>query len=223
MKKILFFLAAAAALVACTPKQTAKVEKFLCPHSGMLKGVVVTYDVQIDEASIEEGTYVVEGPEVAGVKVDSNRVALIFKAPGKHHHECGEAEGCEHEKEACDKAEGCDKKDKDCCEKKEACDKAEGCDKKDKDCCEKKEGCEKHEGCDEKKDCCEKKEGCEKHEGCEEKAEGCEHHEGCDKPEGKDAPKDCCEAPEITVKQAKDIKTVDGKIVKAWKKAVKAL
>ena len=198
MKKILFFLAAAAALVACTPKQTAKVEKFLCPHSGMLKGVVVTYDVQIDEASIEEGTYVVEGPEVAGVKVDSNRVALIFKAPGKHHHECGEAEGCEHEKEACDKAEGCDKKDKDCCEKKEACDKAEGCDKKDKDCCEKKEG-------------------------CEEKAEGCEHHEGCDKPEGKDAPKDCCEAPEITVKQAKDIKTVDGKIVKAWKKAVKAL
>ena len=178
MKKILFFLAAAAALVACTPKQTAKVEKFLCPHSGMLKGVVVTYDVQIDEASIEEGTYVVEGPEVAGVKVDSNRVALIFKAPGKHHHECGEAEGCEHEKEACDKAEGCDKKDKDCCEKKE---------------------------------------------GCEEKAEGCEHHEGCDKPEGKDAPKDCCEAPEITVKQAKDIKTVDGKIVKAWKKAVKAL
>lgn len=197
MKKILFFLAAAAALVACTPKQTAKVEKFLCPHSGMLKGVVVTYDALIDKASIEEGTYVVEGPEVAGVKVDSNRVALIFKAPGKHHHECGEAEGCEHEKEACEKAEGCDKKDKDCCEKKE--------------------GCEKHEGCDEKK------EGCEKHEGCEEKAEGCEHHEGCDKPEGKDAPKDCCEAPEITVKQVKDIKTVDGKTVKAWKKAVKAL
>ena len=196
MKKILFFLAAAAALVACTPKQTAKVEKFLCPHSGMLKGAIVTYDAQIDEASIEEGTYVVEGPEVAGVKVDGNRVALVFKAPGKHHHECGEAEGCEHEKEACDKAEGCDKKDKDCCEKKE--------------------GCEKHEGCDEKKDCCENKEGCEKHEGCD-KAEG------CDKPEGKDAPKDCCEAPEITVKQAKDIKTVDGKTVKAWKKAVKAL
>ena len=198
MKKILFFLAAAAALVTCTPKLTAKVEKFLCPHSGMLKGVIVTYDAVIDEASIEEGTYVVEGPEVAGVKVDSNRVALIFKAPGKHHHACGEAEGCEHEKEACDKAEGCEKQDKDCCEK------AEGCDKQDKHECDKAEGCQ-HE-----------KEACDK-------AEDCDKHEGCDKPEGKDAPKDCCEAPEITVKQAKDIKTVDGKIVKAWKKAVKAL
>ena len=200
MKKILFFLAAAAALVACCPKQTAKVEKFLCPHSGMLKGVVVTYDALIDEASIEEGTYVVEGPEVAGVKVDSNRVVLVFNGPKKH--ECGEAEGCEHENEACDKAEGC--------EKHEGCEEHEGCDEK-KEACENHEGCEKHEGCEEKA------------EGCEEKAEGCEHHEGCEKPEGEDAPKECCEAPEITVKQAKDIKTVDGKIVKAWKKAVKAL
>lgn len=175
MKKILFFLAAAAALAACTPKQTAKVEKFLCPHSGELKGLVVTYDALIDEASVAEDTYAVEGPEVARVVVDSNRVILAFKAPKMHE---------------CDKHEGC----------------------------EEAEGCEKHEAC-------EKPEGCEKHEGCE-KAEGCEKHEGCEKQEGCDkpgAPKDCCEAPEITVKQVKDIKTVDGKIVKAWKEAVKAL
>lgn len=179
MKKILFFLAAAAALAACAPKQTAKVEKFLCPHSGELKGLVVTYDALIDEASVAEDTYAVEGPEVARVVVDSNRVILAFKAPKMHE---------------CDKAESC--------EKQEGCEKHEGC--------EEAEGCEKHEGC-------EKAEGCEKQEGCD-KHEGCEKAEGCEKPE-----MDCCELPEITVKQVKDIKTVDGKVVKAWKNAVKAL
>ena len=222
MKKVLFFLAAAAALVACTPKQNAKVEKIICPHSGMLKGVVVKYDAQIDEASVNEDTYVVDGPEIGRVIVDSSHVIIAFKGPGKPHHECGGPEG-KGPKEGCDKPEGCDKAPKDCCDKpegkgpKEGCDKPEGCEEAPKDCCDKpegkgpKEGCDKPEGCDKApKDCCDKPEG----KGPK---------PGMDKPEGKGPKPEECEGPEINVKQAKDIKTVDGKVVKAWKKAVKAL
>ncbi len=68
----------------------------------------------------------------------------------------------------------------------------------------KKECCGKCEG--EKKECCKEKAECgEKKECCEEKAECC------------DIP-----VPDVAVKQVVDIKTAEGKTVKAWKKAVKA-
>lgn len=69
----------------------------------------------------------------------------------------------------------------------------------------KKECCGKCEG--EKKECGEAKEEC-----CKEKAE-C----GEAKPE-------CCEipVPDVAVQQVVDLKTAEGKTVKAWKKAVKA-
>lgn len=62
-----------------------------------------------------------------------------------------------------------------------------------------------------KKECCGKCEG-EKKECCKEKAE-C----GEAKPE-------CCEipVPDVAVQQVVDLKTAEGKTVKAWKKAVKA-
>lgn len=83
-----------------------------------------------------------------------------------------------------------------------------------KDCCGKHEGCEK-KACDEAKPECDKP-------ACDKKAE-------CDKPCPKDADKKpCCKekcdipVPDVSVKQVVDIKTAEGKVVKAWKKAVKA-
>ena len=74
----------------------------------------------------------------------------------------------------------------------------------------KKECCgEKHE-CGEKKECCKEKPECgEKKECCKEKPECCK-----EKPE--------IPVPEVAVQQVVDLKTAEGKVVKAWKKPVKA-
>ena len=80
----------------------------------------------------------------------------------------------------------------------------------------KKECCGKCEG--EKKECCEEK----KAECCEEKKAECgEKHECAEKHECEG---EKCEipVPDVAVKQVVDIKTAEGKTVKAWKKAVKA-
>ena len=92
--------------------------------------------------------------------------------------------------------------------KKECCGKCEG---------EKKECCKEKAECGEKKECCEEK----KPECCEEKKPECceEKKEECCKEKA-----ECCEipVPDVAVKQVVDIKTAEGKTVKAWKKAVKA-
>jgi hypothetical protein len=89
-----------------------------------------------------------------------------------------------------------------CGEKKECCKEKAECGEKPA-CCEKKE-------CGEKTACCEKKEcGEEKPECCKEKPECCK--EKCEIP-----------VPEVAVQQVVDLKTAEGKVVKAWKKAVKA-
>ena len=82
-----------------------------------------------------------------------------------------------------------------------------------------------------KKECCcggEKPECGEKKECCKEKAECGEKPECCEKKEcGEEKPECCKEKPEIpvpdvAVQQVVDLKTAEGKVVKAWKKAVKA-
>ena len=87
--------------------------------------------------------------------------------------------------------------------KKECCGKCEG---EKKECCKEKAECgeAKPECCEEKKaECCEKKEcGEEKPECCKEKPE--------------------IPVPEVAVQQVVDLKTAEGKVVKAWKKPVKA-
>ena len=78
-----------------------------------------------------------------------------------------------------------------------------------KECCKEKAECgeAKPECCEEKKaECCEEK----KPECCEEKKEEC-CKEKCEIP-----------VPDIAVQQVVDLKTAEGKVVKAWKKAVKA-
>ena len=89
-----------------------------------------------------------------------------------------------------------------------------------KECCGKKHECgeakpecsEKHECEGEKKECCKEKAECgeAKPECCEEKKEEC-CKEKCEIP-----------VPDVAVQQVVDLKTAEGKTVKAWKKAVKA-
>ncbi|MCR5245993.1 MAG: hypothetical protein K6C31_06700 [Bacteroidales bacterium] len=110
----------------------------------------------------------------------------------------GECEKCEEPKDGCEMAE-CDHEGGKPCDKPEA----EKCDK-----CKAAEAaaaCDKPEA--EKCDSC-------KHE------EGMRHHG--DKPCDKACEDAAVAVPEITVQQVADIKTADGKTLKAWKKAVKA-
>ena len=103
--------------------------------------------------------------------------------------------------------------------KKECC-----CGGEKPECGEKKECCKEKPECGEKKECCKEKAECaEKKECCEPKPECCEEKPECckEKPE-------CCKekpeipVPEVAVQQVVDLKTAEGKVVKAWKKAVKA-
>ena len=99
--------------------------------------------------------------------------------------------------------------------KKECC-----CGGEKPECGEKKECCKEKPECGEKKECGEKPECGEKKECCKEKPE-CGEKCGEEKPE-------CCKekpeipVPEVAVQQVVDLKTAEGKVVKAWKKPVKA-
>lgn len=98
------------------------------------------------------------------------------------------------------------------------CDMAE-CDHEDGKPCDKPEA----EKCDKCKDA-EAAAACNKPEA--EKCDSCKHEEGMrhhgDKPCDKACEDAAVAVPEITVQQVADIKTADGKTLKAWKKAVKA-
>lgn len=98
------------------------------------------------------------------------------------------------------------------------CDMAE-CDHEDGKPCDKPEA----EKCDKCK-AAEAAAACDKPEA--EKCDSCKHEEGMrhhgDKPCDKACEDAAVAVPEITVQQVADIKTADGKTLKAWKKAVKA-
>jgi hypothetical protein len=98
------------------------------------------------------------------------------------------------------------------------CDMAE-CDHEDGKPCDKPEA----EKCDKCK-AAEAAAACNKPEA--EKCDSCKHEEGMrhhgDKPCDKACEDAAVSVPEITVQQVADIKTADGKTLKAWKKAVKA-
>lgn len=76
-----------------------------------------------------------------------------------------------------------------------------------------------------KKDCCKAKPECgePKQECCEPKQECGEQKPECSEPKP-ECCKEKCEipVPDVSVKQVIDLKTADGKVVKAWKKAIKA-
>lgn len=94
MKKIIVLLAAVAALASCASAPEVKVDAWICPHSGNLKGIIVDYGTAIDSASVSTATYTVEGQEITGVTVMDNRVVIGLAHPACGQHAEAAAESC---------------------------------------------------------------------------------------------------------------------------------
>lgn len=222
MKRILIICAAglmALAMVSCgqkAPKVDAIVAGGAEPFALMLE-----YNAPVLAECVNAQTFAVPGKEVRSAFVtdvnpfgdkghrgpgswmadrkDGKYVVVVLEGGKPMGKPEGECDKCEEAKAGeCDMAE-CDHEDGKPCDKPEA----EKCDK-----CKAAEAaaaCDKPEA--EKCDSC-------KHE------EGMRHHG--DKPCDKACEDAAVAVPEITVQQVADIKTADGKTLKAWKKAVKA-
>lgn len=190
-------LAVLAAVSCC--KGSDKVTAIVAGPENAVVALDIEYDAPICPASICPEAFEVEGHEVACVKAcKEGHVFVLLKS------EC-----CKEGKPECAEAKPeCDKKceeAKACCEQEKACCKEEGA-----ECCDKPECCKEDD-----KPCC--KEG---KPACAEKAECTEKAECDEKPE---CEKECKIAvPKISVKQVADIKDVNGKVIPAWKKALKA-
>jgi len=198
MKKSLFICTVCAAVLAtacCGGKNTVTA---IVAGPDKVAALVVEYPQALDAESVCPEAFVVEGEEVVAAKlVEPTKVLVALKKDccGKKH-ECGEAKPeCEQKPECGQKPECCEKKEAPKCEEGKPC-PADG--EAKPECGEKKECGEKHE-CGEAKPC--PKEAAEK-DCCKEK---------CEIP-----------VPDVAVQQVVDLKTAEGKTVKAWKKAVKA-
>ena len=222
MKRILTICAAglmALAMASCGQK-APKVDAIVAGGAEPF-AVLLEYDAPVLAECVNAQTFAVPGKEVRSAFVtdvnpfgdkghrgpgswmadrkDGKYVVVVLEGGKPMGKPEGECDKCEEAKAGeCDMAE-CDHEDGKPCDKPEA----EKCDK-----CKAAEAvaaCDKPEA--EKCDSC-------KHE------EGMRHHG--DKPCDKACEDAAVAVPEITVQQVADIKTADGKTLKAWKKAVKA-
>ena len=239
-----------AAAVACNNK-SAKVTAAVAGPEAAPVALVVEYDNHIAPDAVTPETFAVPGYEIACVKVTDKNPAAKPECKegagpkGPKPECCGEGDPKGPKPECCGEGDPKGPKPECCGEGDPKGPKPECCGeegpkgpkpecaaeagkyvvillKGDKPCCEEgpkgpKPECVGEEGpkCD--KPCCEEGPKCDK-PCCEEgnKPECC--GEGDPKPE-------CCEelpVPEIAVQQVADIVTADGKVVKAWKKAVNA-
>ncbi|MBQ3711518.1 MAG: hypothetical protein II891_03890 [Bacteroidales bacterium] len=218
MKKILMICAAGLAVLAAVSccKNANKVTAIVAGPEQDVIALQIAYEAPVCPESVCPEAFEVCGREVVCAKAcpKSGAVTLILKgncpkAECAEKAECGEKPECE---KACDKP--CEKKceePKPCCKEEKAC-----C---EEDCCAEPKPC-KEEGAE----CCDKPECCKKGDKpcCKEGKPECEKKAECgDKPECK---KECKEiaVPKICVKQVADIKDVEGNVIPAWKKAVKA-
>ena len=172
--------------------------------------LAIEYEAPICPDSICPEAFEVEGKEVAAVKACKEGRVFVFLKPccKGEKPECEAKAECAEGRPECKAEAGCEAKPG--CKSEAKCDKP--CEKKceagEKDC-DKCGKCDKPEG-----KCCGKPECCGKENCAEAKPE-------CDK--CKKGEKECKVAvPKISVKQVVDIKDVEGNVVPAWKKAVKA-
>ena len=231
MKRILIICAAglmALAMVSCgqkAPKVDAIVAGGAEPFALMLE-----YNAPVLAECVNAQTFAVPGKEVRSAFVtdvnpfgdkghrgpgswmadrkDGKYVVVVLeggKPMGKPEGECDMAE-CDHED-----GKPCDKPEAEKCDKCKAAEAAAACDKPEAEKCDKCKAAEAAAACNKPE--AEKCDSC-KHE------EGMRHHG--DKPCDKACEDAAVAVPEITVQQVADIKTADGKTLKAWKKAVKA-
>ena len=222
MKRILTICAAglmALAMASCgqkAPKVDAIVAGGAEPFALMLE-----YNAPVLAECVNAQTFAVPGKEVRSAFVtdvnpfgdkghsgpgswmadrkDGKYVVVVLEGGKPMGKPAGECDKCEEAKAGeCEMAE-CDHEDGKPCDKPEA----EKCDK-----------CKAAEAAA----------ACDKPEA--EKCDSCKHEEGMRHHGDKPCDKACEDAgvavPEITVQQVADIKTAEGKTLKAWKKAVKA-
>ena len=175
-------------------------------------------------------TALVAGPEHAVVALD-----IEYAAPICPESVCPEAFEVEGREVVCVKAckEGhvflllkpvCDKPCEEACGEAEPCEKKCGqpCEEAKPECCKAEKPCCPEECCGEAKPCKEGGECCDKPECCKVGGKPCckEGKPECKKPCDKKCEKPA--VPCISVKQVADLKDVEGNVVPAWKKAVKA-
>lgn len=183
---------AALAAVSCC-KNANKVTAIVAGPEQDVIALQIAYEAPVCPESVAPEAFEVEGREVVcAMACPKEGVVTVLLNGNCPKHEC------EGEKPECGEKHECEKP---------ACDKP----------CEKKCGEAKPECCKEKAECCEEKAECEKK--CEEPKPCCK--EG--KPECGEKP-ECKKiaVPKIAVKQVADIKDVEGNVIPAWKKAVKA-
>lgn len=233
MKKILMICAAGLAVLAAVSccKNANKVTAIVAGPEQDVIALQIAYEAPVCPESVCPEAFEVEGREVVCAKVcpKSGAVTLILKGNcpkaecGEKHEcdkpcekKCGEAKPECGEQPECEKA--CDKP----CEKK--CEEPKACCKEEKACCE-EDCCAEPKPCKEEgAECCDKPECCKKGDKpcCKEGKPECDKKAECgEKPECK---KECKEiaVPKICVKQVAELKDVEGNVIPAWKKAVKA-
>ena len=216
MKKLMMICAAGLAVLAAVSccKKANKVTAIVAGPEQDVIALQIAYEAPVCPESVAPEAFEVEGREVVCAMACPKEgvVTVLLKGNCPKHEcegekpECGEKHEC-GEKPQCEKA-ACDKP----CEKK--CEEPKPCCKEEKSCCP-EECCGEAKPCKEGGECCDKpccKEG---------KPECGEKHECGEKPECK---KECKEiaVPKIAVKQVADLKDVEGNVIPAWKKAVKA-
>lgn len=215
MKKILMICAAGLAVLAAVSccKNANKVTAIVAGPEQDVIALQIAYEAPVCPESVCPEAFEVCGREVACAQVcpKSGAVTLILKG-NCPKAECGEKAECDKPCEKkCEEPKPCCKEEKPCCKEEKAC-----C---EEDCCAEPKPC-KEEGAE----CCDKPECCKKGDKpcCKEGKPECDKKAECgNKPECK---KECKEiaVPKICVKQVADIKDVDGNVIPAWKKAVKA-
>ena len=233
MKKLMMICAAGLAVLAAVSccKNANKVTAIVAGPEQDVIALQIAYEAPVCPESVCPEAFEVCGREVVCAQVcpKSGAVTLILKgncpkAECAEKAECGEKPECDkpcekkcgEAKPECEKA--CDKP----CEKK--CEEPKACCKEEKACCE-EDCCAEPKPCKEEgAECCDKPECCKKGDKpcCKEGKPECDKKAECgDKPECK---KECKEiaVPKICVKQVADIKDVEGNVIPAWKKAVKA-
>ena len=203
MKKLVMFGGVALVMLATLHgcKSTPEISALVKGKECKVVALDLEYEAAIDPASVSIESFVVEGEEIVFAKVtEPEHVLIVLKRECK-----GDGQGCMKQGE-CGKGE---------CEKGE-CENGE-CDKGESDKAK----------TESEKSACEKG-GCE-NGGCEKTA--CKKEETkCDKAKSDCKIAKCFKAktddgvviPDIRVKQIADIKTLDGKTLKAWSSARKA-
>ena len=231
-------VAAAGLLLSSCSAKPESVTAVVAGPDGQPAAVVVKYAKAVSAESVTADAFQIEGQEIENVFVTDKDITAVPEKPEckEPKHECDSAKAEKNHDCGMDPKE-CEANNHECCpEEKPEKPECKGPKSEDgqfvvivlKKACPEKPACEGAECDSTKAECPEAKPECKepKHECKGEKPE-CDSTKVCPegKPECKEGkPEKCPEiaVPEISVKQVKEIKAVDGSVLKAWDKAFPA-